>query len=172
MAAVSRVAHDRDRPDDLEAWGVGGDDDLTGPGVRRSVRVAHHHGDGEGRAQGAGGEPLVAVYHPLVTFAPGPGLQARGIRACDLGLRHREAGAHVAVEERLQELLLLVVGTELEQDLGVAGVRRLAVEDSGRHGAASHDLAKGCVVEVAEPGSPLGVGQEEVPESDLPGASP
>ena len=54
------------------------------------------------------------------------------VRAGHLGLGHREERPRLALDERPQEPLLLLVRAEQVEDLAVAGVRRLAVEDELR----------------------------------------
>ena len=57
-------------------------------------------------------------------------------------LGHRVAGEHLAVEQRLQVALLLLVGAVVGDDLGVAGVGRLAAEDDRRPLRAAEDLVQ------------------------------
>src|SRR5262249_18789755 len=57
-----------------------------------------------------------------------------------------------------------------EEHFHVPGVRRRAVEHLGGPRHASHDLAQRRVLEVGEPGAPLAIGEEEVPQTLL--ASP
>ena len=113
----------------------------------------------------AGGEPLVAVDDPLVALELGASGELGGIGARGLRLGHREAAADLAVEERLEPALLLLLGAVLGEDLHVARVGRGAVEDRGRHAAAAHQLAEHPVLPVGEAGAVLVVGQEEVPEA-------
>ena len=80
---------------DLEA-GVAGVDEEH----RRALRRARH-ADGEGRAVGAGDEPLVAVDHPAVAVAPRRGGERRRVGARPgMRLGHREAGADLAARQR------------------------------------------------------------------------
>ena len=55
----------------------------------------------------------------------------RGVAAGDVRLGHRERGADLAGEQRLEPLLLLLGRAEHVQDLHVAGVRRGAVQRLG-----------------------------------------
>ena len=57
-----------------------------------------------------------------------------------MGLGHRVAGGDLAIEQRLQVALLLLLGAVVREDLGVAGVRRLAAEDRGRPARAAQHL--------------------------------
>ena len=66
--AVARplvVAHHRDRADQVEARGVGRDDDHARPRVGCGVGVGDDHHDRDVGADGARGEPLVAVDDPV-----------------------------------------------------------------------------------------------------------
>ena len=65
----------------------------------------------------------MAVDHPLVAVAHGARLQQGRVRAGDLGLGHREAGADPPLEQRLEPALALLLGAVLGEDLHVAGVR-------------------------------------------------
>ena len=105
------------------------------------------------RAVVARGEPLVAVDHPLVAVELARATQARRVGARGLRLGHREAGADVAVEQRLEPALLLLLGAVLGEDLHVAGVGRRAVEDHRRDAAAAHQLAEHPVLPVGQPGA-------------------
>ena len=71
---------------------------------RFRVRLRHHERD-IGHAGGTA-EPLLAVEHPVVAVPDGAGLHPRGVGARRL-LRHRVADAFLAVQERLEVLLLL-----------------------------------------------------------------
>ncbi len=57
-------------------------------------------------------------------------------------LGHRVAGEDLAVEERLEIALLLIVGAVVREDLGVAGVGRLAPEDDRRPLRPPEDLVE------------------------------
>ena len=127
-AAVAQHGHGLDR----HARRIRRDDDLAHPLVRRLVRLGHRHHDPERRALRAAREPLAAVDHPLVAVEPRGRLQAGRVGARDVGLGHREERARVAVDERLQPPLLLLVRAEEVEDLAVARVGRLAPEDQLR----------------------------------------
>ena len=83
-------------------------------------------------------------------------------------------GSVIAKHERisplssgLQPLLLLQRGTELRQDLHVAGVGRRAVRRFAEQRRRSHHLAQRRVLEVRQARAVLGLGEEEVPEVAL-----
>ena len=130
------------------------------------VGIGHDHRDRERGADGARGEPLVAVDDPLAVHQLGARLKAGRVGARDGGLGHRKARAGLAIEERLEPLFLLLWRAVLGEDLHVAGVRRGAVERHRRdRGRAAHLLAQDAVLPVGEPGAELVVGQEKVPKA-------
>ena len=95
----------------------------------------------------------MAVDHPVVAVAHRAGAERRRVGARHLGLGHREERPDPAGDEREKPALLLLVGAEEVQDLGVAGVRRLAAEDElAPHGEADL-LVQVRVVEEAGPGA-------------------
>ena len=106
--------------------------------VARRVRIGlghdqRHVGDAGGRR-----EPFFAVEHVvLVAVLDGRGLHAGGVGAGGL-LGHREADALLAVQQRLEELFLLVFGAVLEDGhhRGVVGALRVHRE------RAEHALAE------------------------------
>jgi hypothetical protein len=53
------------------------------------------------------------------------------------------------------------------QDLGVAGVRRLAVEDPRRERAAAHVFTEHRIIVVGQSSTPFFIGQEEIPQAEL-----
>ena len=144
--------------------------------VRLGVGAAHEDGRPCSRGGRPGRPPLAAVEDDLVALDDRGGLHVRGVRGGDLGLGHAERGADPAVEQRLEPLLLLLLGAVGEQHLHVAGVRGVAVEDQGRQRRAAHLLGDAGVVGVRESGAAVGAepggirvavarGQEEVPQA-------
>ena len=105
------------------------------------VGVGDRHDDEERRGLGVRREELPAVDDPLVAVLHGPGLEQRRVGA-GVGLGHRVAGEDLAVEQRLQVALLLLVGAVVGDDLGVAGVGRLAAEDDRRPLRPAEDLVE------------------------------
>ena len=98
--------------------------------VARRVRVGlgHHErdvGDAGGRT-----EPLLAVQDPLVAVEDRRRLHPGGVRAGRL-LRHRVADAFLAVQQRLQVLLLLFVRAVLDEREHGGVVGTLGVEGEG-----------------------------------------
>src|SRR5438876_2209350 len=131
------------------------------------IRLPHEDEDLAARIADSRGPPLVAVDHVVVTVADDRRFDVRRIRRRDLGLGHGKGRADLALEQRLQPLLLeVLVGIPLE-DLHVAGVGGGAVEDFRREVRAAHQLAERRVLEVGEAGAALALGQEEVPEGTL-----
>src|SRR5581483_2045765 len=135
----------------------------VGRGV--GVGLAHHDEDAAVGVQRSADEPLAAVDDVVVAVAPDGAGDVGGVGRGHLRLGHGESGADLALEERLQPLLLLLDGAEHGEDLHVAGVGSRAVADLGGDGGAAHDLGQRGVVGVGQPVRPFGlVGQEQVPE--------
>ncbi len=126
---AAAVAHRRDRAHDVDTRRVGGDDDLRRAQVRVGIRIGDRHHDPERGAFCAGREPLVAVDDVVVAVAHGARAERRRVGSGHFRLGHREEGTDVAGDERREPALLLLVGAEHVQDLGVPGVGRLAAED-------------------------------------------
>ena len=147
--AAAFVPHHRDLANELVARRVGRDEDHRRALVRVGVGIGDDHDDAEARAVGAGGEPLVRVDHPLVAVAHRAAAQAGRVGAGDLRLGHAEERPRRARDERLEELLLLLVRAEQVQDLAVARVGRLAAEDELRDDAAADLLVQVRVLEEA-----------------------
>ena len=131
------------------------------------IRLAHEDEDLAALVADAGGPPLVAVDDVGVAVAHDRGLDVGRVRGRHLGLGHGEGRADLALQQRLQVLLLeLGAGVALEH-LHVAGVGRRAVEGLGGDGRAAHDLAERRVFEIGEAGAAVALGQEQVPEAAL-----
>src|SRR5207248_5452922 len=126
VVTAAAVTKGRDRPYDLNAWRVRRDDDLAEALMRRRVGIRYRHHDRARRALGARAEPLVRVDRPRIAGALGSRTQAARIGPGDLGLGHGEERADLARHEWAQPARLLLGRPELVEDLGVAGVRRLA----------------------------------------------
>ena len=126
------------------------------------------------------GSPAPEVHHlrPFRTYWS-PWRSMRGcdvgrVRRSDIGLGHGEAGADLAVEQRLEPALLLLRACRSGQHLHVAGVGGRAVEHLGRPGHPPHDLAQRRVFEVGQAGaearSPAGTGSRARPPPPAPSA--
>ena len=151
--AAPGVAEHRHRPDDVDARRVDRDDDLRCAGVRRRVGIGDRHDDAERRALRARREPLVAVDHPVVAVAYRARPERRRVGARHFGLGHREERANAASDEWEEPPLLLLVGAEQVEDLGIAGVRRLAAEDQLAPDGAADLLVQVGVVQEAGAGA-------------------
>ncbi len=165
--ALALVTHDGDRLDDVDAWGVGGDDDLCRARVRCRVRVADRHDDSEGRALRSRREPLVAVDHPVVAVTDRARAQCGRVRTGNIRLGHREERTDVARDERTEPALLLLARPEVVKDLGVAGVGRLAAEDELAEARAADVLVQVRVVEEAGAGAASFGWHVRRPEAEL-----
>ena len=117
-----------DIADDLDAGRVGGHEEHGHALVGGHVGIGDCHDDEERRRPGVGGEELPAVEDPLVAVAHRAGLERVGVRAT-LWLGHRVTREDLALQERKEVALLLCFGAVVGDDLGVAGVGRLAAED-------------------------------------------
>ena len=114
----------------------------------------------------AAGPPLLAVEHDLVAHDLAGGLHVGGVARRDGGFGHGKARTNLSGEQRPEPSLLLLVGTVLDQNLGIAGVGCAAVEHLRREKAPARDLGDGRVVAIVEPGPVLLVGQEQIPEPE------
>ena len=148
--AMVGLAHRRHVAEDVDARRVGRDDEHRERlvGGRFLVARPRHH-DEEVADRRVRREPLVAVDQPLVAVAGRRRLQQRRIGAGGR-LRHREARAHLAVEERLHPALPLVLGATDRDQFGVAGIGRLVPEDRGRVDALPEDLVHQPELHLAE----------------------
>ncbi len=97
------VLHGGHVADDVDPGGAGGDDDHRAALVGVDVGVGHAHDDEEVGHRAVGGEPLVAVDHPLVAVADRRGPDEGGIGP-GAGLGHGEGAAQRPVEQRLEPL--------------------------------------------------------------------
>ena len=91
-------------------------------------------------------------FQPLMTHSS-PSFSARVVNmrgvGAGVGLGHRVAGEDLAVEQRVEVLLLLLVGAVVGDDLGVAGVGGLAAEDDRGPLRAAQDLVQQRQLELA-----------------------
>ena len=84
-----------------------------------------------------------------------------------LGLGHREAAAHVAAEERVEEAVALRGRGVLQQDLHVARVRRLRVADDVAERARPERLADAPELRQRQPEPARRLRQLRVPQPGL-----
>ena len=140
--AAAAVAHGRDRAEISTPGRVGRDDDLARAPVRLGVWIGDGHDDRERRSLGARREPLVPVDHPLVAVVYRARLQRRRVGSGTSGsviekndrTSPATSGRAIAPSARRPEQV---------EDLAVARVRRLAVEDELRVARAA-DLLVQC----------------------------
>ena len=130
--AAALVAHHRDLPHELVARRVGRDEDHRRALVRLRVGLGDDHDDAEAAPSAPDENHLCALITHSSPSRTARAAQQRRVGAGDLRLGHPEERARLAGDERLEELLLLLVGPEQVEDLAVAGVGRLAAEDELR----------------------------------------
>ena len=128
---------------------------------RRRVALAHQDRDLASRVAGPGRPPLSPVDNVGVPIAPDTRFDIGGVRGCDIGLRHGEAGSNLAFQQWIEPLLLLLGGPITRQHLHIARVGGRTIENFGADGAASHDLAKRRVLLMSEPGRSPSLSQEQ-----------
>ena len=169
MTGALVVAEHRQAAHERDARRVEGHEDHRLPVIRVGVGVGdtHEHGDLAARVERAAREPLVRVDDVVVAVGLDAAADVRRVRRRDPRLRHREARSDLAFEQRSQPLLALRLGSELGEDLHVAGVGRRAVGGFAEERRATHLLTQRRVVGVREAGAVLGVGHEQVPQSAL-----
>jgi hypothetical protein len=109
--------------------------------VGRRIRVGHCHDDGESRAVGRGGIPLVAVDHVVAAVRRRAGLQHHRVGAGHVHLGHGKAGAYPARDERLEVFFLLLGRAVFHEYLDVARVRGLATKGVDPGGGAGQGFA-------------------------------
>ena len=160
------LVENRDVADYLEAR-IGKLDEESGiPLMTRRVWISHRHHEGQLRDAGSGGEPLLAVENPVGAVAHRSRLHARGIGASGL-LRHREADPDVAVDERDEVTLLLLLGAVFDQCQHRRVLRPHAVQRPRaevRERPADLDLDDR-VLEVAQPHPAVLDGHERTPQT-------
>ena len=129
---------------DLDALGAGGHQDLRVALVLLGLRIGADHDDVDlaARIAGAGGEPLLAVEHPLVAVELGVDGDVGGVRGGDARLGHDVGRADLALQQRLQPLLLVLGRAVALQHLHVAGVGGGAIEGLRRQPRPAHLLGE------------------------------
>jgi hypothetical protein len=157
--ARAGFAHDGEVSYQLEARRVSRHDELRRAPMGRRLRVRDRHDDREGGSIGAAREPLVAVDHVGVSLATGPGPHPHRVGAWELRFGHPEAAAQLAQNERAKPTLFLLVAALREQELHVAGIRRLTVADEVTEDAAPQRFADRAELEEAQSRSAPGAGE-------------
>lgn len=160
------VAEHRQRTEDLHPGGVDRYQDHRVLLVARRVRVGQAHEDQDlaARIAGAGSPPLAPVDHPVVALALGARLHIGGVGRGHARFGHGEGRADLAAQQRFQPGALLLLAAVAHQHLHVAGIRRGAVEGFRPDQRTAHDFRQRRVFVVGQPGTILGLGQEQVPQ--------
>ena len=154
---------------DVDALGAGRHQDLRVTLVPLRLRVGADHDDVDlaARVAGAGGEPLLAVQHPLVAVELGIHGDVGGVGGGDARLGHDEGRADLALQQGLQPLLLVLGRAVALQHLHVAGVGRGAVEGLGRQPRPAHLLGQVGVFDGGQPEALVAGREPEVPQAPL-----
>ena len=118
----------------------------------RRVRIglAHHDRDLAARIADARRPPLAAVDHIMIAVALDRGFDIGRVRRCDGRLGHQERGTNLAVHQRLQPLLFVLLGAVAHEHFHIAGVRRGAVEHFRRPADMAHLFRQQRVFEIAQ----------------------
>jgi hypothetical protein len=111
----------------------------------------------------------LAVQDVVVAVLLDGHLNVGSITRRNLRLRHQERRPDLPLEQRIQPLPLLCLGTVLGNDLHVAGIRSSAVDSLRRCPALAQVLSHESVLQVTETSTLLEVclGQEHVPQSEF-----
>mmetsp|Transcript_76924 Transcript_76924/g.204158 ORF Transcript_76924/g.204158 Transcript_76924/m.204158 type:complete len:455 (+) Transcript_76924:153-1517(+) len=149
LGVVVLLAEDRQRPQDLHARRVARHEDhglllVHGAG---EAGLAERHEDLALRPDRSGDPPLVAVDDVVVAVRLDPRRDVRGIAGGNARLSHRKGRADLAVQQRLQPLLLLLLAAEPLDHLHVAGVGRGAVHGQVCRAVHAEDLSDGRILE-------------------------
>src|SRR5262249_621338 len=138
---IVAFTHHRDAPFDREAGRVGRHQDHAEAPMRVRMRwVGRGHYDREGRAVRTAREPLVTVDDVVIAVANRGGAEPPWIGARNFRLRHREAAADLARDQRLQPALFLLGRAEAPENLRVARIRRLRAHARRPERAPAEDL--------------------------------
>ena len=144
--------HRRQHPFHSDARSIHRDENHRVARVSMRVRVGQPHKN-DHLAVGmtdAGAPPLAAVDHHLVAVDDGRGRHVRGIRGSHVGLRHTKRGPDIALQERFEPDLLLLLAAVPVQHLHISRIRCVAIEHGGGEQRPSHLLGQRRV---------LGIGQ-------------
>mmetsp|Transcript_37696 Transcript_37696/g.56248 ORF Transcript_37696/g.56248 Transcript_37696/m.56248 type:complete len:247 (-) Transcript_37696:482-1222(-) len=95
----------------------------------RPAASAHENKNLALRSNSSSDEPFVTIDDVVVPIRFDPSGDVRRVAGRHSGLGHGEGGSNFGSQERLQPLLLLLRGAVLLEDLHVACVRRVAIED-------------------------------------------
>src|SRR5215204_3440690 len=123
-ALAFALSPEADVADDIDTRCVGRQQEHRRALVDGDVRIRDGHHDRELGVPQVRREPLLAVDYPLVAVALGTASELLRVGP-RLRFGHRVTGRDAAVEERLEVLLLLLVGAVVGDDLRVPRVGRL-----------------------------------------------
>ena len=86
----------------------------------------------------------------MIAVALDGGLDIGRVRRCHRGLGHQEGGADFAVHQRLEPLLLVLLGAVTHQHFHVAGIGRRAVEHFRGPADVAHLLGQRRIFQIAQ----------------------
>mmetsp|Transcript_63783 Transcript_63783/g.120778 ORF Transcript_63783/g.120778 Transcript_63783/m.120778 type:complete len:259 (-) Transcript_63783:418-1194(-) len=124
LSMIVFCTKDCQRPENLYAWSILGHQNHGLLFVERSreARSAEEDKDLALWANSTRDPPLVTVDHILITIRFDSSADVCGITGSNTWLRHGEGRANLAIQKRLQPLLLLLWAAELLDDLHVSCV--------------------------------------------------
>ena len=120
---------------------IGGDEDQARAAVGVGLGVGDGHHDREAGPISRRGKPFVAVDIVVVAFAHSASRELGRIGAGGFRLGHREAGAHLAFEARLEPTLFLVGAREIDQKLATGMTVQQIEEELNRLRDIEHQVA-------------------------------
>src|SRR6266436_1799970 len=106
----------------------------------------------------------MTIDEVVVAVTNRPSRKLRRIRARGFRLGHRKAGAHLAGQTGLEPLALLLGGSELGQNLHIAGIGGHAIEGACANWTPAHNLAQGRIFRNFETLAVFAIGQKKVPK--------
>ena len=109
------------------------------------IALAHDDVDGAAWVARARNPPLVAIDHVLITLALNTGADIGGVARCHLRLGHRKGGADLAIEQRLEPTVTVLLRTIAGNGFHIARIRCRAVEHFGGPAYTAHDFSQRCV---------------------------
>ena len=101
----------------------------------------------------------------MIAIAHDAGLDVGGVRGGHIFLRHAEAGANLAFEQRLEPTLLLRRRAVARQDFHVSGIGRGTIKHLRGHWRTSHNFAERRVFKIRQARAVLAIRQKEIPQA-------
>ncbi len=123
------MTHDRDVPHPVEPRRVSGHNEHARPQIGGRFRIGHSHDDGEFRAIGARCVPLLAVDHIRIPVLYCRGFQHNRVRPWHIHLGHGKAAPDLALHQRPQVSLLLILCSMQVEDFDVTSIRGLTTKN-------------------------------------------